>query len=327
MKITMPVPTGIILALGMLASLCTTNGFSQEYPSKHIRIVVGSAAGGSTDTLARVLASNLSNALSKQVIVENRTGGSTSIAIQNVVSSVPDGHTLILLVSSSAALSAMGTKLPYDLERDLTFISQLATTPFVLVVNPSVPFYNVAGLVSYARANPGKLTYGSVGIGSIIHLAGELFSEIGNVKLLHVPYKGGSESTLALVGGQIDMNFTTTVEVLPLAKAGKLRILGVTGKSRLESLPSVPTLNESGLAGYDLYAWYGLAAPAGIPAAITARLNAEIVKIANANEFKKLLLGHGLEIRTGTPEEFASLIQFEIKRNSGLIKRSKMRAE
>jgi len=309
------------------AGLPVSDSPAQGYPVKPVRIVVGFPAGGAADIIARMVAQNFPEHLGQPAIVENRPGAGSSIATERVAASPADGYTLLMLGASGAAQPALHARLPYDLERDLAPVSLVVKGPFVLVVHPSVPAQNVAELIALARSRPGKLNYGSNGVGGVVHLAAELFNWMANTKIVHVSYKGAAEYVVAVAAGEIDMSFSTITAVLPLLKAGKLRALAVSSAKRASSMPSLPTLGESGLPGYDRSTWFGMLTPAGVPNDIIAQLNAVIGKVVNTPEMKEAFVQQGLEPQTGTPEQFAALIRGEIAQNARLIKLAGVKPE
>jgi tripartite-type tricarboxylate transporter receptor subunit TctC len=282
---------------------------AQSYPSKPVRVVVGFAPGGGTDVTSRLLAQKLSAELGQSVVVENRAGASGSIAAEYVARAPADGYTLLMVASATVASAALRADLPFDLERDFAPVSLVTTAPLVLLLHPSVPARDVKELIALARAQPGTLTYGSDGIGSGSHLAGEIFSYMTNVRLVHVPFKGGSESAVATASGQIQINFPSVPSALPLLKAGKLHALAVTTARRSMLLPSIPTLHESGLSGYDFGTWYGLIAPAAVPKGIIAQLNATLVKVVNTAEIKEFINKQGMEPQANSPEQFGAFLR------------------
>ena len=308
------------------ANLSVCDALAQSYPVKPIRMVVGYVPGGGSDVIARLLGPKLFEQLGQPVIVENRPGASSSLATERVAKSPADGYTLLLVVAAVAIQPAL-RKLPYDLERDLAPVSMVASGAFVLVVHPSVPARNIKELIALARSHPGKLSFGSNGVGGSSHLAGELINVMAKVNIVHVPYKGGADSTIATVAGQIEMSFPVVVGLPPLIEAGKLRALAVTTAKRAALIPSIPTLNESGLPGYDLSSWYGVAAPAGVPRDIIAQLSAVIGKVVNTPEMKESFLNLGLEPQTNTPEQFAMFIHGEIAKNANVIKSAGVKSE
>ena len=306
----------------MVACACmpVADAVAQSYPVKPIRLLVGFSPGGVVDAAARIVAQKLTEHLGQPVIAENRTGASGAIANEMVARAPADGYTLLLLPSSATILPALRVKLPYDLERDLAPVSLAANAPFVLAVHPSVPARNVKELIALARLHPGKLSYGSSGVGSAVHLAGALFNSMASVSIIHVPYKGGGESVIAHAAGHIEISYPSIPALLPFLETGRLRPLAVTGIKRASLMPSIPTLDESGLRGYDRTNWNGVAAPAGVSKAIITRLNAAIGKVVSTAEMKEALNKQGLEPQSNTPEQFAAFIHDEILKHAELIK-------
>lgn len=293
---------------------------AQTYPSKPVRLIVPFAPGGSTDVLGRLVAQRLSRGLGQNVIVENRAGGGTNIGAELVARAAPDGHTLLMTSTTQAINVTLYPKLAYDLVKDFSAISPVATSPSVLVVHPSVPAKTVKELIALAKARPGELTYASSGSGSTAHLAGELFKMSAGIDLVHIPYKGAGPAQTDLVGGHVHSMFGFTAGVLPHLKAGKLRALGVTSEKRLPDMPNLPTLHEAGVKGYEVSVWYGLLAPAGTPNEAVALLNAETAKSVKelAPKFAEL----GAYPLYSTPAEFSRFIQAEIKKWAPVVKRS-----
>jgi tripartite-type tricarboxylate transporter receptor subunit TctC len=308
-------------------SLSLADSSAQSYPTKPIHIIVGFAAGGATDVIARQVAQKLSESMGQPVVVDNQPGASTAIATERLVRSRADGYTLLLIPISTAVQTALRTDLPYDLERDLAAVSQIASGPFVLVVHPSVPARNVKELIVFAQSQPGKLSYGSPGVGSAHHLVGELFNSRANVKTVHVPFKGAADADMATASGQLQLSFTSPAGALPFLERGRIRPLAVTSATRLSLLPAVPTLDESGLPGFDYSAWYGLSAPAGVPKGVIMQLNTAVKTIVHTPEMKEILNKQGFEPQTGTPEAFAAVIRHEIEQTTKLIQLTGMKVE
>ncbi len=300
---------------------------AQTYPVRPIRMLVGQGSGGAADTTARIVAPKLSDNLGQPVVVENRTGAGGSIAIERVATSPADGYTVLLMNAGGTIHSALRTNLSYNLERDLAPVSLIADSNFVLVVHPSVPARNARELIALARSRPGTFTYASAGIGSSSHLATALFGLMGKLNLVHVPYKGGAAAVTANASGQVDMGFASITAALPLMNANKVRPLAVSSVKRSAMIPSIPTLDESGLPGYDRSSWFGVLAPVNVPKDIIARLNALIVQIVNTSEVKELLVKQALEPRTTTSEQFAALIRREIAQNIKLVTLTRAKAE
>ncbi len=316
----------LIAVMACCAALPASGASAQNYPAKPVRLLVGFGPGG-TDTAARVFSQRISRHLGQSVVVENRPGASGAIATELVVTSPPDGYTLLLMPASGAIVSALRTNLPYNLERDLAPISLVASQAFVLVVHPSVPAHNVKELIALARARPGDLSYGSNGVGSALHFAAELFNSMANVKIVHIPYKGSAGSAIATVSGQIEMSYPGLASALPLLKSDKLRGLAVTSAKRSSLIPSLPTIAESGLPGYERMTWFGVLAPVKAPKEIIVQLNAAIDKIINTSDMKDALNKQGLEPQTNAPEQFSALIQREIALNKKLIKTIGLKSE
>ena len=296
------------------------DSLAQGYPVKPIRMLVGYAPGGGTDVTARLVAQQLAEELGQPVVVENRTGAAATIAAARVASSPADGYTLLMMAAADTAQPAL-RKLPYQLERDLAPVSLVVSGPaYVLVVHPSLPARNVKDLITLARSQPGQLNYASSGIASAAHLAGELFNLMAKVNIVHVPFRSAAEGGVAVVAGDIFMGFPSIPSLLPFLPAGRLWPLALTSAKRASVMPSVPTLDESGLVRFDRSGWYGVLAPAGLPKDITSRLNAAIAKVVNTREMKESFAKLSLETQTTTPEQFAALIQRDVAENAKLIK-------
>lgn len=309
------------------ASFSIPVSLAQSFPNKPIRLYLGFSVGSAPDAVARLLAPILSENLGQPVVVDNRVGAGGSIATETVAKSSADGHTLLLLAAADTLQPALRARIPYDLERDFAPISMVAVGTAVLAIHPSVPARDVKDLMALARSHPGKLSYGSSGVGSSSHLMGELFNSMAKVNIAHVPYKGSADSAIATAAGQIEMSFPSVVALLPLQEAGKLRGLAVTSAKRASLLPSMPTLSESGLAGYDRTTWWGVVAPTGVSRDIITRLHVVIGKVVNTPEMKASINRQGLEPQTNTPEQFAAFIHGEIAQNARLIKLAGAKAE
>ena len=283
--------------------------YAQSYPTKPVRIIVPFPPGGSVDTVARVVGQKLTTALGQQFLVENRAGASGNIGTDYVAKVAPDGYTL--LMSSSPPLAAnihLFTKLPFDPFRDFAPIILIANQPNVLVLNPSVPAANVKELIALAKSRPGKLTFGSAGVGGSQHIAAELFMMMTGVSMKHVPYKGGGPAMIDLVGGHIDLMFETAPSAMPFVQSGKIKALAVTTLQRSGMLPKVPTLDESGLNGYEFRGWIGLVAPAKIPQEIITKLHGIVQKEIDG-DLREQLSKMGLDVAGGTPDQFAAFIR------------------
>jgi len=294
---------------------------AQSFPSKPLRIVVGYGAGGGADVTSRLVAQRAAEVLGQQILVENRTGATGTIAAERVATSPPDGYTLLMLVNGDTVVPALRPKLPYDLARDFAPVSQVTTGTYLLLVHPSVPSRSVRALVELARRQPGRLNYGSSGMGGATHLPMELLKLSAGIDLHHVPYKGGSaESVVATAAGEVDLCFASIPSALPLVRSGRLVPIAVSSLRRASLMPEVATLDESGLKGYEYSGWYGLIAPAGVPREIVQRLNETIVKVVGTAEMKTAFNKLGIEPQTGTPEAFGVLIAREIAQNARLAK-------
>jgi tripartite-type tricarboxylate transporter receptor subunit TctC len=305
---------------GVLATATTAGALAQAYPVKSVRIIVGFSAGGGGDVSGRILAQKMSASLGQPVIVDIRAGAGGAIASELVAKSPADGHTLLYAAGAFAALPALRANLPFDTERDFAPISLAVITAFVMSVHPSVPVRDVKSLIALARSRPGVLTFSSPGVGSSAHLAGELFNMMAQVKLLHVPFKGSPEAATAVAAGEIDVGMPSVSAVTPLLAIGKLRAIAVTGAKRSALFPAVPTLDESGLRGYQRGGWNGMFAPAGVPRDVIVQLNSLIGKIVNSPEMTEMLKKLGFEPRTGTPEQFAAFVKNEMAQNAKLVK-------
>jgi len=318
------------IATFVLLGLALANGAAsaQVYPTKPIRFVVPFAPGGSTDTLARVLALKLSDALGQQVVVDNRSGANGNIGMEIVAKAPADGHTILLgYIANVAIAPSLYEKLPFDPVKDYEPVTLIATSPNVLVAHPSVAAKNLKELIALAKAQPGKLNYASASVGSVGHLTGELLNELAGIKMTHVAYKGSGQAVTDLLGGHIQIMFSGFYSTLPHIKSGKLRALAQTGEKRSAALPDVPTIAESGFPNFEATAWYGVHAPAKTPKAIVNRLNAEIVKALKLPDVKERLSGLGFEIAASTPEAYGKYIRSEITKWAKVVKASGAKPE
>jgi tripartite-type tricarboxylate transporter receptor subunit TctC len=286
---------------------------AETYPDRQVTFIVPFAPAGSTDTLARLLAERLQQRLGKPFVVENRPGAGTVIATNFVAKSPPDGYTIMMAVSSLAIDATLYKSLPYDPGKDLALVAMVATVPFVLVVNPSLPVYDVADLIKLAKVRP--LSYGSGGIGAFHHLAAALFTNMAGIKMQHVPYRGTAPALNDLMGGYIQLMFSDMSAALPLINSGKIRALAVTTKQRVAALPDVPPLDESVVPGYDAAAWQAVIAPSQTPQPVLAKLNAEINAIVSSEEVRARLKALGMiPAGTGSVAELEKFLQSEIAR-------------
>lgn len=298
------------------------------YPSKAIKMVVPFAPGGPVDYLARATGQTLLEQWGQPVVVENRPGAGGTIGLEAVARSAADGYTLALAGSSNLAVAPnLYAKLPYDPLRDLAPVVNVAATSYVLSVNPGVPARSIRELIELARAKKGTLSYGSAGLGSMSNLAGELLKALAGVDILHVPYKGAAPYVTAVLAGQIDMIFPDLATAEPLAKAGKLRPLAVTGSKRSTIAQELPTIAEAGIDGYAVDIWFGIVAPAATPKDIVAKLNAAIAGVLKAGELRQRLADRGYEAIGDAPEQFAATIKADIEKFGRIIRRAGIKAE
>ncbi|WER47926.1 tripartite tricarboxylate transporter substrate binding protein [Cupriavidus sp. WKF15] len=301
---------------------------AQAYPSKPIRMVVGFPSGGAPDTLARIVSEKISPAWGQPVVVDNKPGAGGNIGAEAVAHAPADGYTLAMgTVGTHSINGALYSKMPYDMVKDFTPVVLVATTPNVLVVHPDVPAKNIAELIALAKAKPGGLTFGTPGVGTSLHVAGELFNSMAGVKIVHVPYKGRAMAIPDLLGGHITMMFDNLPSALPVVKEGKLRALGVTSAKRSPSAPDIPTLAEQGLPGFEADSWFAIFAPANTPKDVVARLNAEFNRIYSLPDVQAKLRTLGLEPVLGTPEKLASYQRAEIAKWAKVVKESGAKAE
>lgn len=310
------------MALALLALVDGGTLFAQTYPLRPVRIVVGFPPGGTSDILARTIAAKLSDPLGQAVVVENRTGAGGNIGAESVARAAPDGYTLLMGTTSQAISQSLYKKLNYDLLKDFAPITQAVNYSNLLVVHPSAGVSTVAELLALARAKPGVLNYGTAGNGTPPHMTGELFKSYTKVNIQHVPYKGGAPAIVDLVGGQIPVMFDNVPPLLPHVRAGRIKALANTSLTRLSVLPDVPTLDESGLKGFDAVGWNGLLAPAGTPREIVARLHTEVARILRAAEVRDQLTAQGADIVANSPDEFSVWIRNEVKKWAGVVRDS-----
>ena len=315
------------VAIGLLALIGVSGAWAQSYPNRPVHLMVGFAPGGSTDVTARLFAQKMAALLGQPVVVENRPGASGSAAAEQVAKSAPDGYRLLMLGSGTVSNAALRTNMPISLERDLTPISLVTIAPMILVVHPSVPAHSVSELIELARSKPGQLNFSSEGVGGNTQLAGELFNSMAKVKLVHVPFKGGGESAMALASGQVDLSFPSMASAMPMMRAGKYRALAVTGLKRSTLLPTLPTLDESGLHGYNMVAYVGILGPVGLPKAIVEKLNAAIANVAKESDIKESVQKQGMEVEASSPEQFATFLRESLAQFARLGKEANIKLE
>ena len=317
--------TILLLVGAALVSVVTSSVWAQKYPFKPIRLIVPFAPGGGTDILSRVIAVPVSESLGQPVVVDSRPGAGGAVGAEITVRAEPDGYTLIMVSSSYAATGAY-RKLSYDPVKDIQPIILIGTTGLVFVVHPSVPAKNVKEFIDLAKASPGKLNYGSVGIGSVTHLSLELFKLNAKVNLVHVPYKGGGPALAAVVAGEVELTSISMVPTFPHLRAGRLRALAITGAKRSPLLPDVPTVSET-VPGYQVVHWYGMWGPKGMPKNIVARWNKEVAKVLLAKEMKNRMKAEGLEAGGGPPEQLLNIIRPDVEKWRRVIKEAKIERE
>jgi tripartite-type tricarboxylate transporter receptor subunit TctC len=310
----------------LLVMLACGSAAAQAYPQRPVRLVVGLPPGGSTDVMARIVAAKLSERLGQQVVVDNRPGASGTIGIQLVVNSQPDGHTLIMAAGSWGTIMSL-YKLPFDLRKDLAPVAFIGTSPYVLVVQPSLPIKTVTDLIAHARANPGKLTYAGSTPGSLQRLAGELLKRTGGFDMLYVPYKGTGAVMPDLLGGRLDVAFDNVLILTPYIRKGQLRALGVTSTKRSVVFPELPTLAETGVPGFHAVGWFGIFAAAKTPQPIVKRLNSEIVGLMTEPATRDRLLAQGAEPQPGSPEDLRKHLAGEIEKWGKVIREAGIKAE
>lgn len=301
---------------------------AQQYPSRPVRFVVPFAPGGSVDTLARTIGPKLADALGQQVVVDNRPGGNGDIGMIIVAKAPADGYTLLLgYIANLAIAPSLYAKLPFDPQKDYAPITQIATSPNVLTAHPSVPAKNLQELIALAKTKPGAVNFASTGVASVGHLTGELLNSLAGIKMTHVPYKGGGQAIIDLVGGHVQVMFSGFSAAMPHIKSGKIRALAVTGAARSPALAEVPTIAEQGFPGVEATAWYGMLAPTGTPTVVVTRVHGEVVKILKLPDVTQRLGGLGFEIAGSTPEQFGAYIRSETKKWEKVVKASGAKAD
>jgi tripartite-type tricarboxylate transporter receptor subunit TctC len=310
MKFTMHALAGVVLAAAVSATAIPAA--AQTFPTRPVRMVVPYPPGGANDIIGRLLAPVMTQELGQNVIVDNRGGGNTLIGSEIVATSAPNGYTLLVVAAGHAVNPALYKKLPYDTARDFVPVSLFGDGAYVLVAHPSAGVSSSAELVAKAKADPGKVTYASSSTGNLTHLAAELFNSLAGVKMLHVPYKGGGPAMTDLLGGRVQVFFSTVAVARPHLQSGKIRGLGVTTPKRTPALPNVPTIAESGLPGYAVSGWYGAVAPKGTPKAVIDRLHGAVQVALRLPEVKERLLGVGVEATEMSPAAFGKLIDDDI---------------
>jgi len=298
--------------LSALPLLMATSAYAQNFPSGQVRIIVPFPPGGATDVLGRVLAAGLQTAWGQTVISEYRPGAAGVIGTRQVVAAPADGHTLLMASTGAILALAGGQGGTFDVTQELAPVSLIAAPPYILVVNPNVPVRSAAELIAYARANPGKLSFGSSGAGSASHLSGALFAQMTGTEMLHVPYRGTGPAVTDLLGGRIDLMFSPALVVTPHIAAGTLRVIGTTGAARSALFPDFPTIAETGLPDYQSLGWFGLFAPAGTPRDVVAKVSADVGRVLGSPEAKQRLAEQGAEPAPNAPDAFTAFVNADI---------------
>jgi tripartite-type tricarboxylate transporter receptor subunit TctC len=300
---------------------------AQNYPNKPIKVVVGYAAGGAVDVVARTIGQSLSTSMGQPVVVENKPGAGTNIAVKSVITAEPDGYTLMLAANALAANMSLYQPAPFDAERDLVAISLIGRVPVVIAVNPQVPFSNIKQLIDAAKGKPNSIAFGSPGNGSTPHMAIELFTRAAGIDLQHIPYRGGTPAITDVIGGQLPLVAVNALEVLPHARSGKLKVLAVLSPQRSPIFPDVPTIAESGFSGFEASVWYGLVAPAATPKSIVIKLHEEVQKALQAKDVRERMTAVGGEVVPGSAEMFANLIRSERQRYAKLVREANIQPD
>ncbi|HEY3677213.1 MAG TPA: tripartite tricarboxylate transporter substrate binding protein [Bradyrhizobium sp.] len=294
--------------------LATPAAHAQTYPSKQITLVIPFAAGGSNDIIARAIGKELSNAWGQPVIAENRPGAGSVIGASTVASAPPDGYTLLLVSTTFTINAAIKKRMPFDTLKDFTPVAFVARSPLLFVASKNLPVKSAKEVLALAKSKPGQITYASAGIGSVNQIAAELIAQSAGVRLMHVPYKGGAPALNDLLGGHVDTYVSSLPQVQQLAQSGQVDALAVTSTKRVPILPNVPTLDEAGVAGFDLSSWWGIVGPANMPPDVVNKLNAEINKMLKSPELGKFFANEGAEPQAMTPQQFDALIHSEVQR-------------
>lgn len=312
-----------VCSLPLLASLA----WAQPYPNKPVKIVVGYAAGGAVDIVARTVGQSLARSLGQAFIVENKPGAGTNIAVRSVIDAAPDGYTLLLAANALAANMALYQPAPFDAERDLVPVSLVGLVPVVIAVNAQAGYSSLLSLITAAKAKPGELSFATPGNGSTPHLAVELFTRAAGIKLMHVPYRGGAPAITDVIAGQLPLVAVNALEAQPHVKSGKLEVLAVMSPTRSTIFPDVPTIAESGFAGFEASVWYGFVAPAATPKLIVARLHAEVQKALQTMEVRERMAGVGGEVIPASAEQFGTLIRSERQRYEKLVREANIQPD
>jgi tripartite-type tricarboxylate transporter receptor subunit TctC len=299
----------VVSALCLWSAWANAASAPADYPNRPIRVIVPLAPGGGSDYTARFIGQRLADRLGQPVVVDNRPAASGIVGTELAARAVPDGYTLLLAYSTHAQSAQLFAKLPYDPIKDFAPVTEVIATPLTLLLNPAVPAKTVQEFIAYAKANPGKLNYGSSGPGSSPHLAAELFDSMAGIKMTHIPYKGVALYVTAQIGGEIQFSFSNMFTTMPHWKSGRLKLIATGGPKRMEAMPDLPTIAESGVPGFEAMTWYGYMAPAKTPRAIVNKLQKEIAAIVHSPEVRQTFVSQGNEPLANTPEEFAKVVK------------------
>jgi len=324
---TMRIARSLFLGVVLSVTLSASSALAQTYPSKPVKLIVTYPPAGSSDLMARILAEKLAELWGQPVIVENKAGAAGSIGMEYASHQAADGTSFVIANLGPAVINPILSKVPYDVERDFVPISLIATGANILVVNPSSPAKTLGELIAYAKANPGKLNFGSGGSGSIAHMSGEMLKSLANVDIVHIPYKGGILSVNDLLAGHVDMVFSDALPVMQHIRAGKLRALATTGAERSPLAPDIPTCVESGVPGLVAVNWWGILLPVGTPRAIAEKFHDDLVKVMQQSEIKDKFASLGVDAVSGTPEQLGAYIKSEKTKYAKLIKEAGIKAE
>jgi tripartite-type tricarboxylate transporter receptor subunit TctC len=316
--------TLLVILLGGVASAA----FSQQYPTRPIRFVVGFLPGGPSDTIARVMGQKVSESVGQPVIVDNRAGAGGNLSAEIVAHAAPDGHTLLLGTGTPLVMAQiLGQKVNFNPDKDFQSVTKLGDSMSILCAHPSLPVNSVRELIDYAKTRPNEVTYASSGVGVSNHLAAELLSSMAGIKMVHVPYKGSGAALPALIGGQVKIGFGPLLPAIPHVKAGRLKALGVSGLKRSPGAPEIPTIAEQGLPGFEVNSWYGVFVPAKTPKAIVARVHQEFTRVIALPDVKERLANQGVEVGGSTPEQLNAIIREEKKVWTKVIKDANIKVE
>lgn len=322
------VKTIVALLIWSFACLCAPVSAQQAWPTKPVRFIVPFPPGGSVDPLARLLGARLGANLGQQFVVDNRTGGSGAIGTAIAVKSPPDGYTFVFVFDTHAVNPSLIPNLPYDTQKDLTPVMLIGTAPMAVVTHPSKPYQNFGDVVAAAKAKPAAISYGSVGSGSLGHLAMTMLEQAGGFKVVHIPYKGGGPMSVDVMGGQIDLGIASVAVLTQHVRAGKMRAIGVTGEKRANTLPAVPTMVEQGFPGFSAYAWWGILGPAGIPKPIVGKIHGELTRVLNQPDLRTQLGDQlGMDLVVSSPEALQKFVASEMARWGKVVRDNNIRTE